>query len=100
MNASVMAGVVTMVLVYAAPALSGEIRETVSKFPSKLATPLGPQSNTVQKLTSIGCYDARNGTLQDCGFDMTVVGLTPRAPRSRQGRVPIDDGQNFDSTTP
>jgi hypothetical protein len=77
MSTRSLAAVLTIGLVHAGPAWSGEIRETVSKFPSNLATPLGPQSNTVQKFTGIGCYDARTGLLQDCGFDMTVVGLTP-----------------------
>jgi hypothetical protein len=88
MSTRSLAAVLTIGLVHAGPAWSGEIRETVSKFPSNLRTPVGPQSNTVQKFTGIACYDARNGTLQDCGFDMTVVGLTLRAPRSRQGQGP------------
>jgi len=63
------------------PALADEYQDAISnafpgfqilgrseiKFPSDLATPLGPQSNTVQKLTGIACYDARSGTLHDCG---------------------------------
>ncbi|MGH7948170.1 MAG: hypothetical protein ACREQF_02975, partial [Candidatus Binataceae bacterium] len=74
-----LAAVLTIALVHAGPAWSGEIRETVSKFPSNLATPLGPQSNTVRKLTGIACYDFSSGSLQDCGFDMTIRGLTPSA---------------------
>jgi len=79
MNTRSLAAVLTIVLVHAGPAWSGEIRETVSKFPSDLETPLGPQSNVVQKLTSIACYDVGSGNLQDCGFDMTIMGLTPQA---------------------
>lgn len=29
--------------------------------------------------TRIACYDFRSGTLQDCGFDMRIRGLTPEA---------------------
>lgn len=60
-------------------AYGGPILETVSKVPSNLITPLGPQSGTVQKLTSIACYDAGSGNLQDCGFDFTITGLTQPA---------------------
>jgi len=77
MNTRSLAAVLAIALVHAGPAWGGEIRETASKFPSDLDTPLGPQSNTVRKFTSIACYDARSGTLQDCGFDMTIRGLTP-----------------------
>ena len=66
-------------------AWAGPIFETASKVPSKLATPLGPQSgDTVQKLTSIACYDVSSGNLQDCGFDFTITGLHP----------PVADGAN------
>jgi hypothetical protein len=61
MSTKSLAAVLTIGLVYAGPAWSGEIRETVKKFPSNLATPVGPRSNKVQKRTSIGCFDVRNG---------------------------------------
>jgi hypothetical protein len=94
MSTRSLAAVLTIGLVHASPALSGEIRDAVSKFPSTLATPLGPQSNTVQKFTSIACYDARNGALQNCGFNMTVVGLT-----KEPSDVANNGGHNHDFDT-
>lgn len=67
MNTRSLAAVLTIALVHAGPAWGGEIRETVSKFPSNLDTPLGPQSGKVRKITAIACCDVRSGTLHDCG---------------------------------
>jgi hypothetical protein len=60
---------------HACVAWGGPILDTVSKVPSNLATPLGLQSGTVQKLTGIICYDVRSGNPQDCGFDISITGL-------------------------
>jgi len=56
-------------------ALGGEIFDKVSKVPSNLLTPLGPQSRNIEKRTTIACYDVRSGTAQDCGYDFRVRGL-------------------------
>lgn len=56
-------------------AWGGQISDKVSKVPSDLRTPLGPQSNTVQKFTGIACYDVLSGNLNDCGYDFTITGL-------------------------
>lgn len=66
-------------LAHAGLAWGGLIAENVSKVPSNLITPVGPQSGTVQKFTSIACYDIGSGNLLDCGFDLTIDGLTQPA---------------------
>ena len=55
--------------------MGGPIFETVSKAPSNLETPLGPLSDTVQKVTSIACYDFLTGNLLNCDFDTTIIQL-------------------------
>jgi hypothetical protein len=79
MRPRLLGAILTTALVHVPSAWGGEIRSAVSKVPSDLQTPLGPQSIDVRKFTSIACYDVRDGTLQDCGFDMRITGLTPPA---------------------
>ena len=72
-----LATVLAILLAHSSLSWGGQILETVSKLPSNMSTPLGPMTKQVQKFTGIACFDVRNGMLQDCGFDMTVIGLTP-----------------------